>query len=135
MNSALANKRIADLKVLEADFTVKDSTFEEHPIQTGRIGGALRDIRFRIVELEAFRQALAEVRLAFLTLGAPAGAQPLDKLQKRVATESLYKEVFEPRYLEHRRQTAVPRRLLADDAELAVYDRYSPLYSRQYQSQ
>jgi len=72
-----------------------------HPVQNGTLLGAVRDIRFQLLELEAYRRALADVESDLSTLGA---VSPLERRQSRATLVALQHEAFSSRYAAHRAQ-------------------------------
>jgi hypothetical protein len=64
---------------------------EPHPVLDGSLAGALRDLRFRIVVLEALRRSMVAVERQLLTVG---GATKVDNEIEAVRAGALEKDVF-----------------------------------------
>lgn len=128
----VAPAAVAGLQVLSPQFLVSrspigGSSAATHPVRDGTIRGALRDLRFRIVEFELYRQALDQAWIEFSQLGGAANASESEKRQDAVAVDSLYDQVFSARY-QTLRKGAGPAKLL-NPTELESYKEYAELYS------
>jgi hypothetical protein len=94
-----------------------------HPVQDGTLLGAVRDLRFRLVELEAYRLALEDLESDISALGA---SSPLERRQSRVSLATLHDEAFGSRYSFYRNRLA---REYLSGVPLNTWTTYSPLYS------
>lgn len=120
--------------VRDSDESGAGSSATIHPVRIGTVEGEISDLRYRIIELEAYRQALDELRNYLQKLGD----QPLEILPSEMTTQAntvgftfprspaaIAPSQFTQRYKELRRELA--KRLVQHD-ERRYYDDSSRLY-------
>ena len=95
---------------------------ETHPVRNGTYEGSLRDLRFRIVKLEALRRAIIASQTRLLTLG---GVTELEKQVETVRVKSLESTEFNDALA---REIAVLANSFLGDEDRKEFTRVQSLY-------
>lgn len=103
-------------------FKASGSYTEVHPIRDGSYEGSIKDLRFRIVTLEALRRAIASSQEKLLTLG---GATEMERRVETVRVKSLESTEFSDSLAKE--VTALANNFL-NDKEKREFARFQSLY-------
>jgi hypothetical protein len=95
---------------------------ENHPVRDGAYEGAIRDLRFRMVALEALRRAIASSQDGLLALG---GVTEIEKRVETVRVKSLESTEFSDSM---RKEVASIADSFLNDEEKAEFARFQSLY-------